>query len=97
MGHWPKDFVTLNSARVTDHQRGGVDEGKPRLLALRGVQVDAQRQQRRGDQCHEALIAQSVGKIALALPTDLPQVKCLEMAILRLVKADQDRHDFAER
>ena len=42
------------------------------------------------------IVAQQVGKLIPAVPTPVRQVESFEIAILRLMKIDQNRHDFTE-
>jgi len=52
------------------------------------VEIDAHRRQRGGDQRHEPVIAQQVGKLAPAVPIQMQLVKRLEVAVLGLMETN---------
>jgi len=95
-GHLLEDPVAVNAAVVAHHQGRRIDEGDPGVLAPAGVKIDAQRHQGGGNQRHETIITQQVGKLASAVPTQVPQVKGFEVAVLGLMEIDQNRHDLAK-
>jgi len=92
-----EDFVAVDAAIMANHPRGGVDEGNPCIRPPAGVRVDAKPHQGGRNQRYKPMITQQIGKFVPIMPTDLPQVKRLEVPIGGLMKVNQDRQDFTER
>jgi hypothetical protein len=91
-----EDLVVVDPAVVANHQGGRIDEGASSILTPAGVQIDAHRHQRGGDQRDEPRLAQQRGKLPPTVPAQMEQVKRLEVAVLGLMEVDQNRHDLAE-
>lgn len=83
-------FVTVNTAIVADRPRGGVDEGKARRLTSAGVQIDAQRRRRGGNQRHEPVMAQPVGKPTPTVPTHMQQMEGFKVAVVGLMNSEAE-------
>ncbi len=82
---------------MANHQRGRVDDGHAGVGAVASGEGNAQRHQRGRDQCHEAAITQQIKKLAAGVSAQMQQIKRLEIAVVELMKSNQDRHDLAER
>jgi hypothetical protein len=80
---------------MADFQHGGVDEGYPGTLTATRQKIKEQWQQHTRHEFNKARIAHQVREFALSVWQNLDQILCLEIAILRLMKMDQDGHNFA--
>ena len=90
-----EDFVALDAAIMTHHQGGGVDKGDPGRLPFSSVEVDTQGNQRGGNHGYKPVITEPLREGTSQVSTDIPQVVGFEVAVVRLMKMDQDRYDFA--
>jgi len=70
-----ENFMAVNPAVMAHHQRRGVDKGNSRLLPLPGLEIDAQGNERGGDQGHKPVITEPLREGAGQVPTDMEQVE----------------------
>src|SRR5512144_2206467 len=92
-----EDFMAVDAAVMAHHQGGGVDKRHSGRLPCPGLKVDAQGNQDGGDHGHQPVITEPVRKGISQVLTDLEQVVGFEVAVVGLMKMDQDRHEFAQR
>src|SRR5512144_1807478 len=91
-----EDLMAMNPAVMAHHQGGGVDKGDPRCLPLPGLEINAQRNECGGDQGHQPVITEPLREGTSQVPADMKQVKRFEVAVMRLMKMNQDGHEFAQ-
>src|SRR5512135_975151 len=89
--------MTVDAAVMADHQGGGVNKGDPGRWPLTGLEIDAEGNQRRGDDGYQPGITEPLREGTGQVPTDMEQVISFEVAVMGLVKMNEDRHDFAQR
>jgi hypothetical protein len=88
--------VLTDTAIMTDSKCCGVNEGKTRAGAKARGQVRTQRDDDRGDQFHEALVAHQLRKLGPQVNRYIAQVIRFEIAVVSLVKMDYDRQYLAD-
>src|SRR5919198_1246433 len=89
--------MLLNAPIVADRKLGGVDKRHASTAAQAGVQVDTQRHERGGKEFHEARVADQSWEFTAQVNAGMLGIKGFEAAIVRLMKQDQDGHDFRKR
>ena len=89
-----KDPMRADALVVADRNWGRIDKGDTRCLAALTQEVERQGQQGGWHQLDKARIADQTGKFIAQMLTYVQGVECLEIAIMRLVKVDQNRHLF---
>lgn len=91
-----KDLVLGNPPIVTDLECGRIDKADPCAGAETVLKIHAQRHQTSWCPIDEALIAYQLRKGIAPMFADLALVVLLEVAIVTLMEANQNGHDFAQ-
>jgi len=95
LGQSSKDPMVVDAAVVTDHQFGRIDKREAVTRPSTGLQVCRQWRQDGRDELHEAIVTDQPRKVPAQGRQNVPSVERLEVAIVRLMKVDQDGHNFA--
>jgi hypothetical protein len=90
-----EDAVLSDAGVVTDGQRRRVDEADPRARPELGLQVDGEGKEHTRHELDEAAVAHKPRELVTPILLDLLRVERLEGPLLRLLEADQDRHELA--
>jgi hypothetical protein len=89
-----KDAMLSNAAIGTNDQFGRIHKTDARTGALLGSQIGTQRDQHSGYPMHQSRVTHQSGKFLPHMHADIPQREVLERSVARLMKQDQDGHDF---
>ena len=90
-----KDAVPTDALGIAHVQRSRVDETDPCAGSVLTLQIGQHWNHHLRDQCHEARIAHQAWKFAGEVNLDVFGVIRFERSVMRLVKADENRHDLA--
>src|SRR6266508_1815997 len=96
LGELSKHLVSMYPMVITNQQGGGVNEGKSVTAPVQALQISAQRSQYRRHQDHKTLITHQFRKLASQMLTDMFGVIGFEISVLRLMKTNNNRHDFTD-
>jgi hypothetical protein len=88
--------VLLDAAVVTDLETGRIEETNACAMTEATTEIGTQRQQGTGYPLNKAPIADQAWKCTLPLHLHLLLIVGFEVAVARLMKPNQYRHDFAE-
>ncbi len=91
-----KDFMGLGATRMTDFNRGGIDEANASDFPSTGMEEAAQQHQTPGHQFDKAVVADQVGKGPTPEGQDLQGIEILEGTTARSVEGNDNRHHFTE-
>ena len=87
--------MLADACRMTDGQRGGVNEADPSARAELGVQRHREGQQHAGEKRNEACVAHQPWELWTQVDLDVLGGEALEGALPRLLKEDENGHDRA--
>jgi hypothetical protein len=91
-----KNPMFLDAPIVAHRELGGVDKRHASAGTETGMQVYAQRNQRRRKELHKARVADETGKLAAQLDANVLGVERFEGAIVTLMEQDQNSHNLRE-
>ena len=89
-----EDAVVMDTMIITDRKESRIDETDATTAPEQTREVGAQQRGDARDELDKAGIADQTGKFSAEMRLDIFGVVRLEVAILALMKVDQDRHDF---
>ena len=89
-------FVLLNPTVMADLEAGRIEEANARARSKTGTQIGTQWQQGAREPINKATIADQTWKSTVPVRLYLLVVVGFEVAVGRLMEANQNRHDFAE-
>jgi hypothetical protein len=96
-GSYPfEDLMPFDAAIVTNLYFGRIHHRESRAFSKTTVQIDAQGNQPGGYPLHKTVIANEFWKSCKPVYADFFEIKRFEVSVMRLVKGDLDRHDFAQ-
>src|SRR4051794_34607578 len=94
LGDLGEDLVLGNPLIVTDGQSGRIQKGDAGATAHAIAQIGAQWHQNRWNEFDKARVTDQTRKFSLEMGHYFLRIKRFEIAIMRLVKQNQNRHDF---
>lgn len=90
-----KDAVRTDAFGITDGKRGRINEADACTGSIAALQIGEQWNRQAGDQSHKARITDQVWEFTSQMHLDRLRVIGFEVAIMRLVKMDENRHHLA--
>jgi hypothetical protein len=94
LSHAAKGLVLGDTSVVADPQRSGVNQANPSTRTATGIQVSTQQDQHTRYQGDKTGIANQVREFSLQLDVNVLQVVGFEVTVTRLMKMDENSHDF---
>lgn len=91
-----ENTVRRNPMVVTDVDSGGINKSKPRRLSQICMEEGTECVQPGTDALDKAIVGRQSGKVAPMMRLKKFQIKMLERAEIRVMKIDQNSHDFTD-